>query len=105
LYRQIHPRANIAIECNTATVPTDGKYYVIKDGKIIASFRSLKAAQPYYQKLVDEMNLPPLVKQENKMAPDQVMNEYFSRISNNALLGTSFGHKKGKKTGRFKKTR
>jgi hypothetical protein len=104
LYRQIHPRANISIECNTGRVPTDGKYYVIKDGKVIASFRSLKAAQPCYQQLVEDMALPPLEKQEKKMSSEQIMDEYFSRISNDALLGTSFSSK-DKKTGRFKKTK
>ena len=104
LYRQIHPRANISIECNTNRVPTDGKYYIIKDGKVIASFRSLKAAQPCYQQLVEEIALPPLVKQENKMPSEQIMDEYFSRVSNNTLLDTSFGSK-GKRTGRFHKTK
>ena len=77
---------------------------VIKDGKVIASFRSLKAAQPYYQRLVEEIALPPLEKQDNKMSSEQIMDEYFSRVSNNVLLGTSFGSK-GRKTGRFKKTK
>lgn len=104
MYRQIHPRANISIECNTGRVPADGKYYVIKDGKVIAAFRSLKAAQPCYQQLVDEMALQPLIKKEIKIPSEQIMDEYFSRVSNNTLLDTSFGSK-GKKTGRFKKTR
>jgi hypothetical protein len=104
LYRQIHPRANISIECNTSRVPADGKYYVIKGDKVIASFRSLKAAQPCYQQLVEEMALPPLEKQDNKMSGEQIMDEYFSRVSNNVLLDTSFGSK-GKRTGRFHKTK
>jgi len=104
LYRQIHPRAKISIECNTGSVSADGKYYVIKDGKVIASFRSLKAAQPCYKQLVEEMALPPLEKQDNKMPSEQIMDEYFSRVSNNVLLDTSFGSK-GRKTGRFKKTK
>jgi len=103
LYRQVHPRANISIECDTGKVPADGKYYVMKDGKIIASFRSLKAAIPCYQQLVDEMNLTPLVGQETKMSSEQITDEYYSRISNNTLLGTSYGSK-GRKTGRFNKT-
>lgn len=105
MYRQFHPRANISIECYTGSVPADGKYYVIKDGKVIAAFRSLKAATACYQKMVDEMALPPLVKQDIKMTSEQIQDEFYSRISNNALLGTSFGSDKGKKTGRFKKTR
>jgi hypothetical protein len=104
LYRQIHPRANISIECKTSSVPADGKYYVMKDEKVIDSFRSLKAAQSCYQRLVEEAALPPLEKQDNKMSSEQIMDEYFSRVSNNVLLGTSFGSK-GSKTGQFKKTK
>lgn len=104
MYRQLHPRANVSIECNTNSVPNDNKYYIIKDGKIIASFCSLKAATPYYQQLVDEMALPPLVKQETKLSMEQIIDEYYSRVSNITLLGTS-PSSKGKKTGRFKKTR
>jgi len=104
MYRQFHPRANISIECNTSRVPIDGKYYVIKDGKVIANFRSLKAATACYQKLVDEMALPPLAEQDAKESYEHMMNDYFTSVSNNALLGTSFG-KKGKKTGRFEKTK
>ncbi len=105
MYRQFHPRANISIECNTARVPADGKYYVIKDEKAIAGFRSLKAATACYQKLVDEMALPPLVKQDIKMTSEQIQDAFYLHISNNALLGTSFGLSKGKKTGRFRKSK
>lgn len=105
MYRQIHPRAKVSIECNTGRVPADGKYYVLKDGKVIAAFRSLKAAEPCYQQLVEEMALPPLVKQDIKMTSEQIQDEFYSLISNNALLGTSFGSDKGKKTGRFNKTK
>ena len=105
MYRQIHPRANVSIECNTGKVPADGKYYVIKDDKIIATFRGLKAATTYYQQLVDEMALPPLENKETKTSSEQISDEYYTRISNNALLGTSFGSDKGKKTGRFRKSK
>ena len=105
MYRQIHPRAKISIECNTGRVPADGKYYILKGGEVIANFRSLKAATACYQKLVDEMALPPLVEQESKTYYEQMMDDYFSSTSNNTLLGTSFGNKWKKKTGRFDKTK
>ncbi len=100
MYRQFHPRANISIECNTARVPTDGKYYVIKDEKVVAVFRGLKAAKACYQKLVDEMALPPLAEQETKSSYEHMMDDYYTYTSNNTLLGTNFGRKWDKKTGR-----
>jgi len=105
LYKQFHPRANISIESYTGNVPADGKYYILKDGQIISGFRSLKAASLAYQKMVDEMALPRLVKEKDiKVTSGQIMDDYYSRVSNNALLGTSFGSK-GKKTGRFTKSK
>ncbi len=95
----------MSIECNTGRVPNDGKYYVIKDGKVIANFRSLKVATACYQQLVDEMALPPLEKREDKVTKEQLVDEYYLRVSNNTLLGTSFGFDKGKKTGRGHKSK
>jgi len=104
LYRQIHPRANLSIECNSDRVPADGKYYILRDGSTIASFRTIKAAQARYNQLIEEMTLPPLQKQETKLSKQQILEEYYSRVSNNALFGTSWGSK-SKKTGRFHKSR
>ena len=100
MYRQFHPRANISVECNTTRVPADGKYYVIKDEKVVAAFRNLKAAKSYYQKLVDEMALPPLVEQNPKSSYEHMMDDYYTHTSNNTLLDTNFGRKWDKKTGR-----
>ena len=100
MYRQFHPRANTSIERNTARVPADGKYYVIKDEKVIATFRSLKAATSCYQRIIDEMDLPLLTEQETKSAYEHMMEDYYKDTSNNTLLGTNFGRKWDKKTGR-----
>ena len=105
MYKQVHPRANLSIECNTSRVPSNGKYYVLKDGKVIATFRTLKAARQCYQKLVDELALPSLLEQETKGAYEHMMDDYFTYTSNNTLLGTNFGRKWDKKTGRFTKTK
>jgi hypothetical protein len=104
MYRQVHPRADMSIECNTDKVPNDGKYYVITNGEIIGKFRGLKSAIACYQKLVDEIALPPLEEHDSKVTYENIMDDYYSRISNNTLLGTSFGSK-GKKTGRFTKSK
>lgn len=104
MYRQENPRAKISIECNTGNVPSDGKYYVLKEGQIISRFHNLKAASNLYKQMIDEMALPPLVIEEKiKVTHSQIMDDYYSRISNNQLFGTSFGSK-DKKTGRFSKS-
>lgn len=104
MYRQIHPRANVSIECNTNRVPDNGKYYVIKDRSIIASFRTLNAAQACYKQLIEEMALPPLQTEKAKTSRQQILDDYYSRVSNNALFNTSWGSK-SKKGGRFHKSR
>ena len=101
---QFHPRANVSIQNNTGNVPSDGKYYVTRDKKIIAAFRSLKAATSYYQELIDEMALPPVEEKESKISYGQMMDDYFIRTSNNKLLGTSFGFD-NKKKARFNKAK
>jgi len=103
LYRQFHPRANIAIECDCGSTPMDGKYYVIKDGTIIDSFRRLKAAKILYQQLIDEMALPPLPPPPDP-SKEHMLNEYYMNLSNNALLGGPRSSK-GKRSGRFHKSR
>lgn len=100
MYRQIHPRANISIESNTGKVPADGRYYVIKNGEIVKVFRTLKAANDCYQHLLEELALPPLIKEDSKASNKQVLDEYYSRIPDTNVFGGSFGSRV-KKSGRF----
>lgn len=103
MYRQLNQRAGISIEQNTGSVPEDGRYYVLKEGKIVKHFHSLKAAQTVYQKLVDEKNLPPLVKPP-QLPHSEILSKAWALQSNESLLGLSRGSK-NKKSGRFHKTR
>lgn len=104
MYKQVHPSAKISIESNTDSVPNDGKYYLIKKGKTVSSFRTLKAAEVEYKRLLSEIPLPDLSKRQIKVSAQHMMNEHYLSMSNNALLGTNFGIK-GKKAGRFHKSR
>jgi hypothetical protein len=45
VYTQRLPALDLAIERNTPAVPTDGQFYVVRDGEILGRFRSLKAAK------------------------------------------------------------
>jgi hypothetical protein len=68
IYRQMNPRAKVSIERQTENVPKDSKYYVLKDGEVIDSFRNFKASEALYKKLINELNLPPLELEEDKTA-------------------------------------
>ena len=44
-YRQVLPALELSIERLTSTVPDDGAWYVLRAGKQIGRFRTLKAAK------------------------------------------------------------
>jgi hypothetical protein len=102
MYRQFNERAGISIEQNTQNVPEDSRYYVLEEGKIVKHFRSLKAAQVVYQKLVDEKGLQPLMKPA-KLPYSEILCNAWALKSNESLLRISRSGK-SKKSGRFHKT-
>ena len=53
-YRHFIPQLNLSIERGTARVPSDGRFYLIRDGVIIDSFRSIKKAEEKSKQLVRE---------------------------------------------------
>ena len=101
MYRQFNERAGISIEQDTANVPNDGKYYVLKDGEIVANYKNLKAANEMYRKLVEDKGLPPL-EPLPKLTREQLLERIWDERSTSSLL-----NKKpidiGKKSGRFHK--
>ena len=58
-YRQALERAHLSIEQGTEGVPDDGKYYVLHDGSVKGSFRSLKGAERKYREILHSLSLPP----------------------------------------------
>jgi hypothetical protein len=60
-YRQSIPELGLSIEKETAAVPSDGKYYVLKDEETVGCFRSLKQAQGLFKKIVQESGYKPIV--------------------------------------------
>jgi len=103
MYRQFNERAGISIEQNTGNVPEDGRYYVLKEGKIVKHFRSLKAALAVYRQLVDQKGLQPLMKPP-ELQHSEILSNSLTLKSNESLLGISRSGK-SKKSGRFHKTR
>ena len=59
MYKQEIREIGLSIEEGTARVPKDGKYYLIKDERILGSYRSLKKAQARYQEIVKETGYKP----------------------------------------------
>lgn len=103
MYRQFNERAGISIEQGTGKVPDDGKYYVLQDGEIVGSFKSLKEAEETYRKLVEEKALPPL-EAPPKLSTEQLLAKEWDLRSNKSLLAQPPSYK-GKKSGRYHKTR
>ena len=60
-YRQFILNLNLSIERNTGQVPSDGRYYIVREGHVIESFRSIKKAQEKFQQLVKESGYKPEV--------------------------------------------
>lgn len=60
-YRQCNLKANISLEKDTEHVPHDGKYHLVVDGQLSASFRNLKQGQDAYGKLMKERNIATVV--------------------------------------------
>ena len=104
MYREYNPRAKVSIEEGTDKVPPDRKYYVLRDDKIMKGFRSLKAAKPLYKQIIEELNLPPLPRDEGnpKPSPQSIYLDYISQQSTRSLLGIE-KEIKGRKSGKFHK--
>ena len=70
-YRQAIVAVNLSIERCTAAVPSDGYYYVLKDGKVEGRFRSLKQAQAKYKELLAASGYQPPCKIATGVDPDR----------------------------------
>jgi len=60
-YRHLIPELHLSVERNTGQVPHDGKYYLVRQGHIIESFRSIKKAEEKFRELVKESGHKPEV--------------------------------------------
>lgn len=55
MYREGIPAIGVSLEQGTEDVPDDGKYYIVIDGAIVASFSSEKRAQTEYRSRRDAL--------------------------------------------------
>lgn len=77
-YRQFIIGLNLSIERNTGLVPGDGRYYIVREGQVIQSFRSIKKAQERFQELVKESGYKPEVTPVKPRSPsEERLERYF----------------------------
>jgi hypothetical protein len=67
-YRQTVPESGLAIERATENAPDD-KYYVLRNGEVVASYRSLKQAQKKYEEILATLDLPDRPREEAEKKP------------------------------------
>lgn len=75
-YRHFIPEINLSIEKNTAKVPADGRFHIVRTGVIMQSFRSRKLAEDKFRQLVKESGFKPKMLENDRMNP---MNESIER--------------------------
>ncbi len=76
-YRQYIPDIRLSIEKDTDAVPKDGKYYVLHEGKIEGTFRSIKQAQKLYRELVKKIGYTPSTKQEKRKSASELATDRY----------------------------
>lgn len=60
-YRHFIPKLSLSIERNTARVPSDGKFYILREGQIVDNFWALGKAEARFRQLVKESGYKPEV--------------------------------------------
>ncbi len=55
MYRQYNERAGVSLEQGTPDVPDDNRYHLLRQGKPVGDFPSLKRAMNAYHKLIREI--------------------------------------------------
>ena len=76
-YKQFIPAIDLSIEKNTGNVPSDGKFHIVKGGKVIHSFRNRKLAEEKFKQLLAESGFKPVQTHTAQINPlDESMERY-----------------------------
>ncbi|MEW6202699.1 MAG: hypothetical protein AB1546_12025 [bacterium] len=59
MYKQGIKEADLFLEEGTNRVPNDGKFHIIKNGKIIGSYKTLRKAQEAYLNILQNIEYTP----------------------------------------------
>lgn len=68
---QYVPEIKLSIERGTARCTPDNKFHVIREEKVIGSFRTLKQAQEVFQKLLVESGYRPKLQSNRQVTPGE----------------------------------
>jgi hypothetical protein len=68
--RRYVPGLDFSLERGTDLVPDDGRYYIVRNGAVIASFRSERAAVGRYKEMIAEAGGYP-AQQESGLTPEE----------------------------------
>jgi len=77
-YKRELPQLQLSIERDTENVPNDGRFYLVRRGKIIADFSTEKSALKKYREILEEVRFQPQEIETKKMRPsEQWLESYF----------------------------
>lgn len=77
-YKRELPQLQLSIERATEDVPNDGRFYLVRQGKIIADFPTEKSALKEYSKILEEIGFQPQEIKGKKMTPsEEWLESYF----------------------------
>ena len=92
-FRLAVPEAGLSIEQNTEAVPHDGKFYVLRDGKVVGGYPALKKARERLQQLKDEIGFKPAETAGDQSAEERANREHVERLLDSATSYWSQAHK------------
>jgi len=96
-YRHYIPGIDVSVERYTANVPNDGKYYIVKEGKVVQNFRSMKHAEDMFKQLIAESGFKPKPQHSQKVNP---VDETLERILSAKAIFWAEGPKQTKGRGK-----
>jgi hypothetical protein len=87
-YKQANMKANVSLEKGTENVPRDGQFHLLVDGKVVASFKTLRQGKAAYEKELAARNISTSVAevtmteaQRKQMLRDMVSSSYQAESS------------------------
>lgn len=96
-YKHFIPKLDLSIEKGTSRVPSDGRFHLLKSGKIVESFRSRKLAELKFRQLVGESGYRP---ETPKTQPMNTADEYLEHYAMTKDVFWAEGPKYGRGGGR-----
>ena len=77
-YKRQLSQLEVSVERATENVPNDGRFYLLRRGKIIADFPSEKSALKKYREILEEVGFQPREVEADKRTPsEEWLESYF----------------------------